>query len=141
MSLSVSTAGSGESPMMRLVKALKPLGDRVLVRHLGLSSFPSFSILLFFTSLLPMWTHPPSFPTEQKTTMQVGSIVLPDSATEKIHQGVVIEVGPGARNPFVSIWHCLRHAPSLCVYPFLSAVFVLHHYVHTLTEPRASSSR
>lgn len=51
--------------------------------------------------------------------MQVGSIVLPDSATEKIHQGVVIEVGPGARNPFVSIWHCLRHAPSLCVHPFL----------------------
>lgn len=40
--------------MMRLVKALKPLGDRVLVRHLGLSSFPSFSILLFFTSLLEL---------------------------------------------------------------------------------------
>ena len=47
MALSVSTAGSGESPMMRLVKALKPLGDRVLVRHLGLSYFPFF-ILLFF---------------------------------------------------------------------------------------------
>ena len=74
MSLSVSTAASGDSAMMRLVKALKPLGDRVLVRHL-----------------------------EQKTTRQVGSIVLPDSATEKIHQGVVIEVGPGARNPTTGI--------------------------------------
>lgn len=38
--------------MMRLVKALKPLGDRVLVRHLGLSSFPFF-ILLFFHLTAP----------------------------------------------------------------------------------------
>ena len=45
MSLSVSTAASGDSAMMRLVKALKPLGDRVLVRHLGLSSHTFFFLL------------------------------------------------------------------------------------------------
>lgn len=53
MSLSVSTAGSGESPMMRLVKALKPLGDRVLVRHLGLSSFPIFLDFVVFHLTAP----------------------------------------------------------------------------------------
>jgi len=68
------SAGSSESALLKLVKGLKPLGDRVLVKHL-----------------------------EQKTTRQIGSIVLPDNATEKIQQGVVIEVGPGARNPNTGI--------------------------------------
>lgn len=115
MSLSISTAAaSGDSAMMRLVKALKPLGDRVLVRHLGLSS--SSLPLSFFPCLMApvlTWRLPPA---EQKTTKQVGSIVLPDSATEKIHQGVVVEVGPGARNPFVS--HSPAPAP-ICFF-FLS---------------------
>ena len=39
--------------------------------------------------------------------------MLPDSATEKIHQGVVIEVGPGARNPFVPP----PTPPPACPYP------------------------
>ena len=73
---------------------------------------------------------------EQKTTRQVGSIVLPDSATEKIHQGVVIEVGPGARNPFVLHMITLSPIPGLVLFPH--SPFSPH---VAPTEPRASSSR
>jgi len=52
-----------------MVQRLRPLADRVLVRKL------------------------------EQTTRQVGSIVLPESAMEKLSQGVVIAVGPGSRNP------------------------------------------
>lgn len=54
------------------VRRLQPLGDRVLVRR----------------------TEAPS-----SSSSQEGRIVLPDSATEKLPQGVVVAVGPGARNP------------------------------------------
>ena len=53
-----------------IIKQIRPLGNRVLVKEIESSN----------------------------ATRQIGSIVLPDTAVEKIHQGEVISVGPGLKD-------------------------------------------
>lgn len=75
MSLKVSVSGNAAataaaSSVAGIIKQIKPLGNRVLVREIDASS----------------------------ATKQIGSIVLPDTAVEKIHQGEVISIGPGLKD-------------------------------------------
>ena len=56
-----------------IVNKLRPLGDRVLVRKI------------------------------EPTTHQIGKIVLPETATDKLPQGEVIAVGPGHLSSYTGV--------------------------------------
>ena len=70
MSLKTVGNSNGAASISGIIKQIRPLGNRVLVREIDSAN----------------------------ATRQIGNIVLPDTAVEKIHQGEVISIGPGLRD-------------------------------------------